>query len=115
MNELTAYEGSDFYCDVAAPRSGQLDVVYEDDRILAFHHTRPSWATHIVVIPKRHLDSLTTVTTADSADLLALFKVVQQVARRVEDTEGAAAVLTNLGDYQDSKHLHIHIHSGEHT
>lgn len=55
------------------------------------------------------------MTTADSADLLALFKVVQQVARRVEDTEGAAAVLTNLGDYQDSKHLHIHIHSGEHT
>lgn len=35
-----------------------------------------------------------------------------EVAREMEREHGAAAVLTNLGDYQDSKHLHIHVHSG---
>ena len=39
--------------------------------------------------------------------------VVQRVARDVEREHGAAAVLTNLGRYQDSKHLHVHVSSGE--
>ena len=34
------------------------------------------------------------------------------MAGEIEDSHGAAAVLTNLGSYQDSKHLHVHVHSG---
>lgn len=106
------YRGSDFYCDVAIPHPDRLDVVHEDALVLAFHHTRPFWAVHIVVVPKRHISSLTTVTAAHEADVQALLEVVQAVAREVETSHGAAAVLTNLGAYQDSKHLHVHIHSG---
>jgi histidine triad (HIT) family protein len=106
------YEGTDFYCDVAIPRARELDVVHEDALVLAYHHTRPYWPTHLVVVPKRHLSSLTTVGEADEPDLRALLGVVQRVARQVEAAQGAAAVLTNLGSYQDSKHLHIHVHAG---
>ena len=109
----SSYAGDDFYCDVAIPGSRSLDVVHEDERVLAYHHTRPFWPTHVVVVPKRHLASFTTVGPEDEADLRALLAVVQQVARTVETTEGAAAVLTNLGRYQDSKHLHVHVSSGE--
>ena len=38
--------------------------------------------------------------------------VVRSVASDVEGEYGAARVLTNLGDYQDSKHLHFHVNSG---
>lgn len=107
------YAGDDFYCDVAIPRVSELDVVLHNDHVLAFHHTRPFWRTHIVVVPKRHLASLTTVDAGDEPDLRALFAAVQQVARDVEMTRGAAGVLTNLGGYQDSKHLHIHVYSGQ--
>lgn len=106
------YTGTDFYCDVAIPDPAALDVVLETDAVLAYHHTRPYWRTHIVVVPKRHIASLTTITEADRADVEALFAAVQQVAREVEEREGAAGVLTNLGAYQDSKHLHVHVHSG---
>lgn len=106
------YRGNDFYCDVAIPHTDRLEMVHEDDRVLAFHHTRPFWAVHIVVVPKRHIPSMTTVTAADQVDVLALLAVVQSVARDVELSHGAAAVLTNLGAYQDSKHLHVHVHSG---
>jgi histidine triad (HIT) family protein len=108
----SGYRGDDFYCDVAIPHPDRLDVVHEGSRVLAFHHTRPFWAVHIVVVPKRHISSLTTVTAADEADIRALLATVQSVARDVESRHGAAAVLTNLGAYQDSKHLHIHVHSG---
>ena len=63
-------------------------------------------------MPKRHLSSLTTVGPDDETDLRALFAATQRVARAVETTQGAAGVLTNLGEFQDSKHLHIHVHSG---
>ena len=50
-----SYAGDDFYCDLAVPRAGELEVVFQDEHVLAFHHTRPFWSTHIVVVPKRHL------------------------------------------------------------
>lgn len=106
------YDGDDFYCDVAIPHAAELDVVHEDDRVLAFHHTRPLWEVHLVVVPKRHIASLTRASAADEDDISALLKVVQTVARDVEEERGAAAVLTNLGSYQDSRHLHVHIHAG---
>lgn len=112
MGSVTGYEGSDFYCDVAIPHPAQLDVVHEDDWVLAFHHTRPFWQIHIVVVPKRHIASLTAVDETYERDIRALLTVVQKVAHEVEQQYGAAAVLTNLGAYQDSKHLHVHIHSG---
>ena len=107
------YTGFDFYCDVAIPRARELDVVEEDAMTLAYHHTRPFWPTHVVVVPKRHLASLTTLVAADEPDVRALLAAVQRVARRVEADHGEAAVLTNLGRYQDSKHLHVHVHAGE--
>jgi histidine triad (HIT) family protein len=106
------YDGTDFYCDLAIPRAIPLDVVHEDDLVLAYHHTRPFWEVHVVVVPKRHISSLTTVEATDEVDVRALLAVVQQVAKDVEVEHGAAAVLTNLGTYQDSKHLHVHVHSG---
>lgn len=107
------YAGDDFYCDLAVPHASELEVVFQDERVLAFHHTRPYWSTHIVVVPKRHLSSLTTVGPDDELDIRALLAAVQRVARDVETTMGAAGVLTNLGKYQDSKHLHIHVYAGE--
>ncbi|WP_299922066.1 HIT domain-containing protein [uncultured Nocardioides sp.] len=112
MSTEPSYQGTDFYCDVAIPRAVPLDVVHEDDRVLAYHHTRPFWQVHVVAVPKRHIASLTAVGPADEADVRALLVVVQRLAHEVEQAHGAAAVLTNLGTYQDSKHLHVHVHSG---
>jgi len=107
------YDGDDFYCDVALPDIGALDVVHDTERVLAFHHTRPFWPVHIVVVPKRHVPSLTNTDGADEVLVRELLSVVQDIAGAVEIEHGAARVLTNLGTYQDSKHLHIHVSSGD--
>jgi histidine triad (HIT) family protein len=107
------YDGTDFYCDVALPNIAALEVVHDGANVLAFHHTRPFWPVHVVVVPKRHVPSLTDAQGADDALARELLAVVQQVARDVETWHGAARVLTNLGAYQDSKHLHIHVSSGD--
>ena len=100
----------DFYCEEVLSGKTLVEKVLETDNILAYHHTRPFWETHIVVIPKQHVDSLLTV----EADLLnELLDVVKTVAAKVLGEKGAARVLTNLGEYQDSKHLHFHVNSGK--
>lgn len=107
------YSGNDFYCDVALKDPSALDVEYDGEHVLAFHHTRPHWPVHIVVVPKIHIDSFTTLSADDKPIVDELLEVLKTIAERVEKEHGAARILTNLGEYQDSKHLHFHINSGE--
>ncbi|HKE60182.1 MAG TPA: HIT domain-containing protein [Pyrinomonadaceae bacterium] len=103
----------DFYCEEVLSGKTKVSIVRETDNVLAYHHTRPFWPTHIVVIPKRHISSLLTLTDEDGPLLLELIAVVREVAAEVIARHGACRVLTNLGSYQDSKHLHWHVNSGE--
>lgn len=103
----------DFYCDNVLSGKIEVDKVHESDNVLAYHHTRPFWETHIVVIPKRHISSLLTLESSDDTLFLELFEVIRKVADSIVAKKGAARVLTNLGKYQDSKHLHFHVYSGD--
>ena len=101
----------DFYCEQVLSCITRVQKVLETDNVLAYHHTRPFWETHIVVIPKEHVDSLLTIDDNDL--LLELLDAVKIVAAKVVKERGAARVLTNLGEYQDSKHLHFHVNAGK--
>ncbi|MDP6838867.1 MAG: HIT domain-containing protein [Planctomycetota bacterium] len=102
----------DFYCDEVLSGRTSVTIVRQSERVLAFHHTRPFWPVHIVVIPRFHVPSLTDLGDADPSILGELLEVVREVAAEVTAEHGACRVLTNLGAYQDSKHLHFHINSG---
>ena len=107
------YSGGDFYCDVALKGKISLKKEYESDNVLAYHHTKPSWPVHIIVVPKKHIASFTTLSKEELPILLEILDVLKSLAEKVEKENGAARILTNLGKYQDSKHLHFHINSGE--
>ena len=100
----------DFYCDEVFSGKTPVEKVLETENVLAYHHTRPFWPVHIVVVPKQHIDSLLTV---ENDLLIELMDVAKRVAATVLGERGAVRVLTNLGKYQDSKHLHFHVLSGD--
>lgn len=102
----------DFYCEQVLSGKTEVEKVLETENVLAFYHTRPFYERHIVVIPKKHISSLLTVEKSDEKIFLELFDVIKQVAEKVTQEKGAARVLTNLGKYQESKHLHFHVYSG---
>ena len=104
---------NDFYCDEVLSGRTAVQKVLETENVLAFHHTRPFYPVHIVVIPKHHVDSLLALGDQDEKLLLELFEVIRQVASRVVSEHGACRVITNLGEYQDSKHLHWHVAAGQ--
>jgi histidine triad (HIT) family protein len=103
---------NDFYCDEVLSGRTPVRKVIETDDVLAFHHTRPFYPVHVVVIPKRHIGSLLTLEEKDDKLLLELIGIIRRVAARIVEEHGACRVLTNLGEYQESKHLHWHVVSG---
>lgn len=103
----------DFYCEQVLSGKTKVEKILETENVLAFYHTRPFWQIHIVVIPKRHISSLLAVDETETEIFLELFDVIKKVSADVVEKYGAARVLTNLGKYQESKHLHFHINSGD--
>ena len=67
------YSGNDFYCDIAL--SGKIPLVkeYESKHVLAFHHTKPYWPVHIIVIPKKHIASFTSLSPEDTPIILEIY------------------------------------------
>lgn len=106
---MANYQGNDIYCDLIIPKKIHVEIIKETENVLAFYHTKPYWPVHIVVTCKHHVASLLEL---DNELAIELLGVVKQVAATVRDKEGACRVLTNLGEYQDSKHLHIHVSNG---
>ena len=104
---------NDFYCDEVLSGRIVVNKMHETANVLAYQHTRPFWPVHIVVIPKRHISSLLSLEESDAPLLLELIDVIKQVAQQLVAEHGACRVLTNLGSYQDSKHLHWHVFAGE--
>lgn len=101
----------DFYCDEVLSGRTAVDVVAESERAIAFRHTRPAYPVHIVVIPRAHVPSLLELEdTGLTAELVAL---VRRVAREVLRERGACRIVANLGEYQESDHMHWHVLSGD--
>lgn len=104
---------NDFYCNEVLSGKTSVEKVLETESALAYYHTRPAYEVHIVVIPKKHISSLITIGKEDNELLLELLTIVKEVASRVVEEKGACRVITNLGEYQDSKHLHWHVVYGK--
>lgn len=50
----------DFYCEQALSGKTPIKIVAETENVLAYHHTKPHWPVHIVLIPKKHILSFLT-------------------------------------------------------
>jgi histidine triad (HIT) family protein len=102
---------TDFYCDEALSGRTPVEVVAESANVFAFRHTRPHWQSHVVVVPRTHIESLLSPELSEEL-LLELLAVVRQVATEMAAASGGAHVVTNIGVYQDSGHLHFHVGAG---
>jgi histidine triad (HIT) family protein len=109
MTDITC----DFYCEKILRGRMDVRICFENEAVFAFHHSNPLWEHHVVLLPKKHLESLLALEEADNELLLELMRAAKRIAGDFMLRFGAARVYTNLGDYQSSKHLHWHIGSGK--
>jgi histidine triad (HIT) family protein len=86
--------------------------VYEDDLAIAFRDINPQAPVHILVIPKRHIDSLAEadVTPAEKELLGSLLSLVAEIARTENLIRGYRVVINTGPDGgQTVDHLHLHL------
>ncbi len=102
----------EFYCEQILAGKADVPVYFENERVFAFHHTNPIWENHVVLLPKKHVESLLALEEADNDLLLELMRTARMIAGDFMARFGACRVYTNLGDYQSAKHLHWHIGCG---
>ena len=88
--------------------------VYEDELVYAFRDIAPQAPTHILVVPKAHMDSCNAVTAENSAVVARIFEVIPQIAAAEGLTNGYR-VVSNCGEDagQTVPHLHFHILGGK--
>lgn len=104
---------NDFYCDEVLSGNVGIEPIFETDNVLAFNHTHPFYERHVVIIPKMHIDSLSSA-GAVSVDLAVDFiQTIQHVTAILESEEGGCRVSSNVGNYQTTKHLHWYVHAGK--
>src|SRR5215471_2939516 len=89
-------------------------VVYEDDRLLAFADINPQAPLHILVIPKRHVDSLNAVTAADDELVGEMVRRAAAIAREkgFADRGFRTVFNTNAEAGQTVFHVHLHLLAG---
>ncbi|MEZ6059336.1 MAG: histidine triad nucleotide-binding protein [Planctomycetaceae bacterium] len=89
------------------------DIVYEDELCLAFRDVSPQAPTHVLLIPKKPLESLDSLDDGDRDLAAHLMMTVPRVARQLEITDGYRTVInTGRDGGQTVFHLHIHILGG---
>ena len=74
----------DWYCEDVLSGKIEVNKVWEDDLVLAFHHPEPHPGIHVVVIPKMHVPSILDGSALDGAMLTSMVRAIQEVARHLD-------------------------------
>jgi histidine triad (HIT) family protein len=102
------------FCKIA---SGAIpaDKVYSDDEFVAFRDVHPQAPVHIVIIPRRHIQSVNDLKDSDQT----LAGKMMLIARNVAEKEGVAKsgyrLSINCGSdgTQEVQHIHMHVLGGK--
>jgi len=94
-------------------RAIPASIVYEDDLCLAFRDINPQAPTHVLLVPKKEIDMLSSATAEDQALLGHMMLAAVKVARQLGVGETFRLVVNNGAEAGQSVfHLHLHILAG---
>jgi histidine triad (HIT) family protein len=100
------------FCKIAS-KEVDSDSVYESDDVFAFRDINPGAPTHVLVIPKKHIESACDLQRSDADVLAEMFEVMRLIGER-EGLDGGLRIVTNVGPDagQSVPHLHFHVLGG---
>ena len=88
--------------------------VFEDNVAYAFKDINPQAPTHVLIVPKEHIDSLNDISQGDEAMLGYLLRLAPKIANQLGVAESGFRAVINTGPVggQSVDHLHIHVLGG---
>ena len=90
-------------------------IVYEDDDILAFEDINPLAKVHILLIPKKHIETAADLQEEDAAVIGKIFLVAKKIAEEKGMAEDGYRIVNNCKEFggQEVFHIHFHLLGGE--
>jgi histidine triad (HIT) family protein len=102
------------FCKIA---SGEVpaNILYQDELVTAFRDIHPVAPTHVLIVPNKHIQSVSDVETEDEQILGRLFTVARKIAELDNITAGGYRAVVNTGTHggQTVFHLHMHVIGGQ--
>ncbi len=111
---MASHDPDCLFCKMVA---GTIPVkrLHDDDQSLAFADVNPQAPTHLLIIPKQHVSSLSDAVTEDTPLLGHLMAVTTELARTHSLKNGYRIVINTGADSgQSVHHLHLHLLGGRH-
>lgn len=92
----------------------KADIVFQNDKVIAFKDTRPIAPVHILIIPKEHISSMNDI-SEERTDLLGeMLYTATKLAKDLEIAEAGYKLLIRTGKHggQEVPHIHLHLLGG---
>ena len=101
------------FCQIVAGKIPS-EILYEDERVIAFPDIHPLAPIHVLIIPKRHIPSLAHLSDDETPIIEYMTKVANQLAREEGVAESGYRLVINSGEQggQIIPHLHMHLLGG---
>ena len=90
------------------------DIVYENDKVLAFKDINPVSPIHILIIPKKEIPTINDISSNDKELLGEMFITAQKIAKKLNINKNGYRVVFNCNEDggQTVFHLHMHLLAG---
>ncbi len=97
------------FCKITAKQI-PAKTVYEDQLAVAFEDINPQAPVHILVVPRKHIPDISSMTDADRELVGHLFWVAAKLASEKGLTGGGYRMVINNGREAGQTVFHIHLH-----
>ncbi|HEX6843686.1 MAG TPA: histidine triad nucleotide-binding protein [Actinomycetota bacterium] len=97
------------FCKIAA-RELPADVLRESERLIAFRDIQPQAPTHILLVPKEHIESLAEATDGHGPVLADIAQAATHLAKTEGIDESGWRLVTNIGPDAGQVVFHLHFH-----
>lgn len=102
-------DSSCIFCRIAG-REVPADILHVSDTVVAFRDLNPQAPSHILLIPKEHVGSITDVTDAHAGMLADLMQAATHLAKTEGIDETGWRLVTNVGPDAGQSVFHLHFH-----
>ena len=86
------------------------DIVYEDERVVAFNDINPQAPVHLLIIPRKHISTINDIETADESLVGYLVSVAKKLAEKNDLSEPGYRIVMNCNQQGGQTVFHIHLH-----
>jgi histidine triad (HIT) family protein len=86
------------------------EIVYRDDAVVAFKDIRPGAPVHLLIVPRKHIESVSSLETQDLPVIGAIFMAAAKLAKDLGVAESGYRVVVNNGPDAGQSVFHLHYH-----